>query len=201
MWEWAKQQGPAAFLAHNGKAYDTLILMKMVQHEFTKLDHPAPPVIRGNSILQLRVGDICFLDSMMHMKGCLAKLPKTCGFEKEMRKGIIPYAWYSSFEKLNGPTQFLPDKSFYPAGKQNAAFHKWHDEYRKGEQEQVEEYRRKEREYVALHSGEEEELLEEFRKENKEYLGSCNPLAELEAYLKEDVCILAEACADIVSCF
>ena len=41
-WEWARQQGPATFLAHNGKAYDTLILMKMVQHEFTKQDHPLP---------------------------------------------------------------------------------------------------------------------------------------------------------------
>ena len=49
-WEWAKQQGPATFLAHNGRAYDTLVLMKMVQHEFTRQDHPAPPVTRGNSI-------------------------------------------------------------------------------------------------------------------------------------------------------
>ena len=46
---------------------------------------------------------------------------------------------------------------------------------------------------VALHRGE-EELIEKFRKEN-EYMGSWNPLDELKAYLKEDVAILAEACA------
>ena len=56
---------------------------------------------------------------------------------------------------------------------------------------QVEAYRRKEREYVALHG---EQGLEKFRKEN-EYVGSWNPLADLKAYLKEDVAILAEACA------
>ena len=71
------------------------------------MDHAPPPVTRGNFILQLQVDDICFLDSMWHMKGSVAKLPKTYGFEKEMRKGLIPYAWYSSFERLNDPTQFL----------------------------------------------------------------------------------------------
>ena len=172
-WTWAKQQGPATFLAHNGKAYDTLILMKMVQHEFTRQDHPEPPVTRGNSILQLRVGNICFLDSMMHMGGSLARLPKTYGFEGEMRKGLIPYAWYSSFEKLNGPTQFLPDKSFYPPDKQDDAFHKWHDGVR--ETEKI--------------------LAAEHTEAGRVYAGDWNPRIELEAYLKEDVAILAEACA------
>ena len=102
-------------------------------------------------MLQLRVGNICFLDSMMHMQGSVADLPKTYGFEKEMRKGLIPYAWYSSFEKLNGPTQFLLDEGFYPKAKQDTVFHKWHDGVREEEQEQVEAYRRKEREYVSLH--------------------------------------------------
>ena len=50
-WTWAKQQGPATFLAHNGKAYDTLILLKMVQHEFTRQDHPAPPpLLHGETL-------------------------------------------------------------------------------------------------------------------------------------------------------
>ena len=45
-----------------------------------------------------------------------------------------------------------------------------HDEYRKGEQEQVEEYRRKEREFVALHSGgalQNDELMKKFRKKKQ----------------------------------
>ena len=68
---------------------------------------------------------------MMHMKGSVAKMPEVYGFKKEMRKGLIPYAWFSSFEKVNGPTQFLPDKSFYPQKLQDEAFHAWHDAFRK----------------------------------------------------------------------
>ena len=190
-WTWARQQGRATFLAHNGKAYDTLILMKMVQHEFTKLDHPPPPVTRGNSVLQLRIGEICFLDSLMHMKGSVAKMPEVYGFEKEMRKGLIPYAWFSSFEKLNGPTQFLPDKHFFPQKLQDGDFHVWHDSIRKKEKELSLLFT------VFQHwrNFTKKRLDPLFVPVPKEYLGGWNPRAELEAYLKEDVLILAEGCA------
>ena len=105
-------------------------------------------------------------------------MPKMYGFEQEHRKGIIPYAWFTDFDRLNGPTQFLPEKKFFPKKLQDSEFHKWHDSTM--EQERA--------------------LASEYTKAGREYFGSWNPRAELEAYLKEDVLILAEGLAT-ESCF
>ena len=156
-WEWARQQGPAVFLVHNSKAYDTVVLLKTVQYDYFKAgDKPPPPVTRGNSIMQLRIGNIVFMDSKEHLKGPLSKLPATYNMRGEA-KGFCPYEFYDSFEALYSGPQKIPDVSLFSAKTRcEGGFQEWHDSFA-----------------------------------DKAW----DPFEEAMVYLRQDVRILAEACA------
>ena len=85
----------------------------------------------------------------------------------------------------------LCPKSFYPQKLQDEAFHAWHDGIRKKEKDLT-------LLFTTFHCWRNfvrKKLDPAFVPAKKEYLGFWNPRAELEAYLKEDVLILAEGCA------
>ena len=112
--------------AHNAKGYDNnFVLNDLYGRSFKGIS----VIMSGNKILNAKVGNVSYLDTLMIFQQSLASLPKAFGLQDRVVKGFFPHMFHTSANlSYNGP---LPDKScfspeYMKLGLRNE-FNEWYD--------------------------------------------------------------------------
>lgn len=95
--------------AHNGAGYDTRLIFDKAC-TIKDLDVSMSPIMRGCKFMQLKIGNVVYRDSMLHVPGSLKSLAEDfCN--GELLKGYFPHL-FNSIENYNynGP---IPDKKYF----------------------------------------------------------------------------------------
>ncbi len=123
-WLFSEKHKGAVALAHYGKAFDTIFLVKYLLEQGV-----APDTInQGMKVMKLEVGGITILDSFSFLPMRLAALPKAFDFQGQ--KGYFPYlAFKNDNQDYIGP---IPPPEAYGLAKMKEKeakeFLKWHSE-------------------------------------------------------------------------
>ena len=97
---------PLTVLAHNFQGYDSYPLVEEYHRQKRVLEQTR----NGAKILQLKVGGICFIDSLSFFQMPLSAFPKTFGLT-ELKKGYFPHLFNTrANQDYVGP---LPPKDDY----------------------------------------------------------------------------------------
>lgn len=100
------------FYAHNGKSYDSVLIL----HELYKNGKKPDKLIKnGNKIILMKYRNITFLDSINHINGSLRSIVKNLEVSSNAvfsnNKGFFPYTFFTSDNKdYVGP---IPDKKYF----------------------------------------------------------------------------------------
>lgn len=122
---WALAQKKTTFWAHNSKGYDAQLLYAHLNKNCTK--RPSKLIFAGQKIMMLKYRSTKFCDSMNHIMGALANMPKTFNL-KGMRKGFFPYRFNKKANAAYvGP---MPAKHYFSPetmkGKKQKEFNVWY---------------------------------------------------------------------------
>lgn len=96
-------------LAHNARSFDAqFILRYLVDVKRTQFPNL---ILNGTKIIEMRIANIVFLDTLNYFHMPLANLPKSFGFEDEVIKGYFPHL-FNTPENQNyvGP---IPEIKYY----------------------------------------------------------------------------------------
>ncbi len=116
--------------AHNGAGYDTRLIFEKAC-TIKDLEVSMSPIMRGCKFMQLKIGNVIYRDSMLHVPGSLKSLAEDfCG--GELLKGYFPHL-FNSVENYNyrGP---IPDKKYFDISfsvknaQELEKFNTWYDE-------------------------------------------------------------------------
>jgi hypothetical protein len=103
----ASKKNPIIAIAHNARGFDAQFLINYLAERGYK-----PKITpKGQEIMQLEAGMVVVKDSLNFLPTSLAALPKTFGFDGEVKKGYFPHFFNTSAnEDYEG---VLPDHHFY----------------------------------------------------------------------------------------
>jgi len=128
-WLYTKNQGskknPVIAIAHNARGFDAQFLINYLAERGYR-----PKITpKGQEIMQLKTGMVVVKDSLNFLPSSLAALPKTFGFNAEVKKGYFPHYFNTSEnENYEGP---LPDHQFYGTSNMTVAgrkkFFEWYE--------------------------------------------------------------------------
>ena len=116
-------------VAHNGRNYDSHFILKCLMNNFAAIIRDKKIIMTGNKIIKLPVSsNIVFLDSLNHLTGSLASLPKSYNIENLVAKGFFPYK-YVTIKNLNYVGEIPNEDYFCVSGmndKRLNVFYKWY---------------------------------------------------------------------------
>lgn len=115
-------------LAHNARSFDAQFILRHLvdvkRTQFPKL------ILNGTKIIEMRIGNIVFLDTLNCFHMPLSSLPKSFGSEDEVTKAYFPHL-FNTLENLQyvGP---MPEIQYYSPdtvlSKERPVFLKWYHE-------------------------------------------------------------------------
>ncbi|XP_043285730.1 uncharacterized protein [Venturia canescens] len=115
-------------IAHNARGFDSqFILRYLIEDQKTQMP---TLIMRGTKIISMRVGKICFLDSLNYLPMSLSPLPKAFGFDDIVTKGTFPHLFNTPGNQnyigsLPALHFYSPDKMFTAERKR---FMAWYQE-------------------------------------------------------------------------
>lgn len=125
-------KGKNVLVAHNGKGYDTrAVLSKILRDSDENIMNEIHIIPRGSKIMQLKVKDLIFRDSMCFLPGSLSALAKS--FQLSSEKGYFPHL-FNTEENYNYEGN-IPDIKYFSMHKiakkdsDYQGFLKWHSEF------------------------------------------------------------------------
>ncbi len=125
-------KGKNVLVAHNGKGYDTrAVLSKILSDKDKDVMEEMHIIPRGTKIMQLKVKDLIFRDSMCFLPGSLSNLAKS--FKLNSEKGYFPHLFNT--EENYGYEGEIPHIKYFSMHKIAKSetdyknFLKWHSEF------------------------------------------------------------------------
>lgn len=98
------------FFAHNARFYDSFMVATGLIFDYGK--KPTKTIQSGQKIMAVSFGKVSLLDSLNHFQGRVADLPKTFGFDAQLKKGDFPHDFFDKDKlKYVGP---IPAREFFP---------------------------------------------------------------------------------------
>ncbi len=99
--------------AHNASGYDTRLLFE-VAARIPTLSAIMYPILRGGKFMQLKIGNCCYRDSLLHVTGSLKSLTKDFCGDEMMAKGYFPHMFNT--ESNYGYVGPIPEKKYFDLG-------------------------------------------------------------------------------------
>lgn len=126
--DWITQynDGKNIVLFHYGSGYDARLIFAAAQKTFkTQLKNP---IVRGTKFLELKVGNVIFRDSILHLPGSLDSLGKAFKPPGGLVKGHFPIL-FNYQENVGKVFDSIPDLKYFAVPRDQRAFDelkKWH---------------------------------------------------------------------------